>query len=156
LPFTYMRTQYLHHIHPLISFPHLLLPPTGINLQGRTYSTILFSNFSKKRKKKWQFCLSKIATEEISLWHFHAYMYYSLIWFISSIFLLFYFSPFLMGVSTSLNILYLFLYREYINHIHLNFLLLPSLLLCDLPLAWPAFHNILVFVLELLHLANFT
>jgi hypothetical protein len=41
----------------------------------------------------------------------------------------FYLSPLLMVVSTSLKILYSFLYREYINHIHLlYFLLLPSLL----------------------------
>jgi hypothetical protein len=51
---------------------------------------------------------------------------------------LFYFSslypsPFLMVVSASLRILYSFLYREYINHIHLlNFLLLPKP-----PCMWP-------------------
>jgi hypothetical protein len=39
----------------------------------------------------------------------------------------FYLSPFLMVVSTGLKILYSFLYREYIKHIHLlNFRLLPS------------------------------
>jgi hypothetical protein len=38
-----------------------------------------------------------------------------------------YISPFLRAVSTGLKILYSFLYRKYINHIHLpNFLLLPS------------------------------
>jgi hypothetical protein len=47
-------------------------------------------------------------------------------WLISFIFLHFYLGPFLMVVSTGLRILYLFLYREYINNIHLlNFLLLP-------------------------------
>jgi hypothetical protein len=33
--------------------------------------------FKKKRKrKKWHFCLFKIATEGVSLWHLHIYMYY--------------------------------------------------------------------------------
>jgi hypothetical protein len=52
------------------------------------------------------------------LWHFHVYMYYNSNWFISSISFL----------SSGLKILYSFLYRKYINHVHLlNFLLLPSL-----------------------------
>jgi hypothetical protein len=53
-------------------------------------------------------------------------VYYTLIWFISSIFFSLYLSPFLMVISTDLKILYLFLYREFINYIHLNFLLLLS------------------------------
>jgi hypothetical protein len=47
----------------------------------------------------------------------------------------FYCSPFLMVVSTSLEIIYLFLYSEYINYIHLNFHLFPPPLMCDLLLA---------------------
>jgi hypothetical protein len=39
--------------------------------------------------------LFKIATQGVSLWHFHEYMYYSLIWFISSTFLLSSLVPFL-------------------------------------------------------------
>jgi hypothetical protein len=40
----------------------------------------------------------------------------------------FYLSPLLRAISTGLKILDSFLYRKYINHIHLlNFLLLPSL-----------------------------
>jgi hypothetical protein len=57
----------------------------------------------------------------------------------------FYHSPFLMVVSTGLKILHSLLYREYINHIHL-FFLLPSLIY-DLLFTWPVLHNIAVFVL---------
>jgi hypothetical protein len=40
----------------------------------------------------------------------------------------FYLSPLFMVISTGLKILYSFLYRKYITHIHLfNFILLPSL-----------------------------
>jgi hypothetical protein len=62
------------------------------------------------------------------LWHFHMFMYYNPNWFISSFFPPFYHSSLLRVISTGLKILYLFLYRKYINHIHLlNFLLLFSL-----------------------------
>jgi hypothetical protein len=54
-----------------------------------------------------------------------------------------------MVVLASLKILYLFLYREYINHIHLNFFLLLPSNMCDHPLAWLVFHNIPLFVLGL-------
>jgi hypothetical protein len=80
------------------------------------------------------FLLFKIDIQGVSLWHFHVYMYDSQIWFISSIFSFFYLSPFLMVVSMDLKILYSFLYRKYINHIHLlNVLLLPPHPICDLP-----------------------
>jgi hypothetical protein len=47
-------------------------------------------------------------------------------------------------------ILYSFLNRKYITHIHLlNFLLYPPPLTCDLPSACPVFHNIPVFVDDL-------
>jgi hypothetical protein len=39
--------------------------------------------------------LFKIATQGVSLWHFHVNMYYNLNWFISSIFLLSTLVPFL-------------------------------------------------------------
>jgi hypothetical protein len=67
--------------------------------------------------------LFKIATQAVSLWYFHVYMFH-LLYFSS-----FYLSPFLMVVSFSLKILCSFLYRKYNNHVHpLNFLLLSSLL----------------------------
>jgi hypothetical protein len=72
--------------------------------------------------------LLKIATQGVSLWH---YIYIYIIYiYIINIYILypdfvhllyfysFYLSPFLMVVSTGLKILYLFLCREYINHIH--------------------------------------
>jgi hypothetical protein len=71
-PFTYMYTQYLYHIHLPTPFPHLLPTPTGTNTTDRTCSALLFSNFAKE--KKWHFCLFKIATQGISLWHFHVYI----------------------------------------------------------------------------------
>jgi hypothetical protein len=51
-PFTYMCTQYLHHIH-LPPFPHFFHTPTGTNLpsfQGKTFSALLFSDFVKEKK----------------------------------------------------------------------------------------------------------
>jgi hypothetical protein len=85
-PFTYMCTQYLRHIHPPTLFPHilplLLVPPSP----GRTWPSLLFSNFVKE--KKWHFCLFNIATQGVFLWHFHVDMYYNLYWFTFSIFLL--------------------------------------------------------------------
>jgi hypothetical protein len=73
--------------------------------------------------KKRDFFLFTIVIQGISLRHFHAqaelvHLYFSL----------FYFIPYIMVISTSLKILYSFLYRRYINHIHLlNLFLLPSL-----------------------------
>jgi hypothetical protein len=67
-------------------------------------------------------------TQGVSLWCFHVYIYIitplAQLFYFSS----FYLSPFLMVVSTGLKILCSFLYRKYVNHVHLcNFLLLPSL-----------------------------
>jgi hypothetical protein len=84
-------TQCLHNIHPPTPFPHLL--STVLTLPGRTCSTLLFSGFVKE-KEKVTFVL-KIATQGVSLRHFHEYMYYSLNWFIFSIFLLSTLVPFL-------------------------------------------------------------
>jgi hypothetical protein len=107
---------------------------------------LLFSDFMKENN--WHFCLFKIATQGVSSWHFHVELYYNTNWFISSIFILNTFRPFLMVISTSFKILYSFLYREYINHIHLlASFFYPSPLLCYHPLAWPIFHNIAIFVL---------
>jgi hypothetical protein len=129
-------------LYPFPTFcPLPLVPPTP----GRTCSALSFSDFVKERKR--QFCLFKIAAQGVSLWHFHVYMFFTLGWFISSIFSSFYLSPFLMVVSTGLKILYSFLYRVH-NHIHLlNFLLLPSPS-CP-PISITCFHNIAVFVLVL-------
>jgi hypothetical protein len=53
--FTYMCTQYLHHIHPPIPISHFLPSPTGINPHpppGRTCSDFLFFDFVKEKKEK--------------------------------------------------------------------------------------------------------
>jgi hypothetical protein len=48
-----------------------------------------FCRRKKNKRKKWHFCLFKIkiATQGVSLWQFHVYMYYNPSWFISCIFL---------------------------------------------------------------------
>jgi hypothetical protein len=68
------------------------------------------------------FCLFKITTERISLWHF---MHMWIITWLGSSILFFYLSPLLMVISSVLKILHSFFCRKYINHIHLpNFFLL--------------------------------
>jgi hypothetical protein len=68
-PFTFMCTQYLYYIHSPTPFPCILpLPLVPIR---QAESVLQFC----KRKKKWHFCLLKIATQGISLWHFHVCMY---------------------------------------------------------------------------------
>jgi hypothetical protein len=52
-----------------------------------------------KRRKKWYFCFFKIATQGVSLWHIHVYMYHSPIWLIC-IFLLSTSVPFLLSFQT--------------------------------------------------------
>jgi hypothetical protein len=159
--FICMCTQYLHHTHLLTSFlpPHWCqpLPPQAGPVPP---SCSPFCN-----RKKIPFFLFKIATQRFSLWHFHIYMYYIHLYFSS-----FYLRPFLMLISAMLKILYSFLYKDYINHIHLlNFLLLCSPSHMWLLLVWLVFHNITVVVLGiyftnerkyenfgLLNLANFT
>jgi hypothetical protein len=112
-PFTYMCTQYLHHIHPLTPFPHLLLlPPLPTPPRQDLFHPPVIQFFMrKKRRKKMTFLLVS---------HTGSFL---LAQFGSSPLFFFYLSPFLMVVSTSLKILYSFLHRKYINHIHL---LLPS------------------------------
>jgi hypothetical protein len=120
-----MCTEYLQHIHSLPPFPHILtlsLVPTPP--PNRTYLAFLSSVYVKR---KLAFCLFKIAMQEVSMWHFHVYMYYNPNCFIPSVFLLSTLIPFLW-ISAGLKILYSFFYRKYINHTHLhNFLFLPSL-----------------------------
>jgi hypothetical protein len=100
-----------------------------VGLQNLFCPPVLWFCRRKRRKeKKWHFCLLeiKVATLGVSLWYFHVYMYYNPNWFISC-FSSFYLGPFLMVVLAGLRFFYSFLYREYINHIHLlSFLLLPS------------------------------
>jgi hypothetical protein len=70
-------------------------PPLVPYHPDKTCFTILFSDFVwEKKKKKMPFLVNK-ATQGVSLWHFHVYMYYSPIWFISSVFLISVLVPFL-------------------------------------------------------------
>jgi hypothetical protein len=74
---------YMHVYTECIQYSpsHALSPshssPTGTNPPGRTCFALLFSDFV--REKKWHFCLFKIATQGVSLWHFHVYMHCTLI-----------------------------------------------------------------------------
>jgi hypothetical protein len=77
-PFTCMYTQYLHHIQPPSPF-HRLLPTLTITKPShpKTEPVPPFCSpilYTRKRKKKWHFCLFKIATQEVSLWLFHVYV----------------------------------------------------------------------------------
>jgi hypothetical protein len=62
-PFTYMCIQYLHYIHPPMLFPYILPLPL-VPTPRWTCVALLFSVFVKK--KKWQFCLFKIAICDIN------------------------------------------------------------------------------------------
>jgi hypothetical protein len=75
---------YFHHIHLLTPFPYIFSSANHNYPQDSTWFTFLFSAFVKQL----QFCLFKIATQDILLWHFHVYMNYILNWFIPSSFLL--------------------------------------------------------------------
>jgi hypothetical protein len=85
------------HIFALYSpsYSLSLTPPSPISTNpappGRTCSAILYSNFVKEKRKQktWHFSLFelKIATQGISLWYFHVYMYYNPNWLISTDFL---------------------------------------------------------------------
>jgi hypothetical protein len=170
-----MCTQYLHHIHLSTPCPHLLLTPICTNLsplppwprEDLFHSPVL--QFCK-RKKKLHFYLFKIATQGVSLWYFHVYMYHSPSWFFSIFLLFFYLCSFLIGVSTGLR----FYIHSYLESISTRFTFLTSFfypppLICNLSLVWTVFHNIVAFSLDLystyerkhttfglLHLSNFT
>jgi hypothetical protein len=75
--FTYMCTQYLYRTHPCSPFPHLLPSLTGTNPPRQDLYHPPSLHFVKE--KNWHFCLFKIATQGVSLWHFHVCMYYSLV-----------------------------------------------------------------------------
>jgi hypothetical protein len=51
--FTCMCTHFLHYSHPPTPCLYHLPPPTGLTLPlGRTYSTLLFSNFAEEKREK--------------------------------------------------------------------------------------------------------
>jgi hypothetical protein len=116
---------HVYTIFALYSPSHTLSPPlpTSTNLPGMICSALLFKDYIKKKP---HFCLFKIATQGVSLWHFHDtcvitqpvhFLYFSS----------FYLSPLLIVALKGLKILYSFFCREYNNHIQLlSFLLFPS------------------------------
>jgi hypothetical protein len=106
----------LLHIHPPTPFLHIL--PLSLLPTLQIGPLLQFC----RRKIKWHSCFFKIGSFPCDV-----SMYIHIIPWISSSPLFFsYLSPLLMVVSTGLKILYLFLYRKYINCIYLlNFLLLP-------------------------------
>jgi hypothetical protein len=113
-----------HALSLLPSPSHWYQPP------GRTYSVfcppILW--FCIWKKKKQHFCLLRIVTQRVSLWHFHIYVYIYI--YITLLVHFLYFSFFYLkspnyGGSAGFKILYSFSYSEYMNPIHLlNILLL--------------------------------
>jgi hypothetical protein len=55
--------------------------------------------------------LFKIATQGVSMWHFHVYPYYSLIWFISSVLFLSIVVPFSGGFKWFKSSIFILVYR---------------------------------------------
>jgi hypothetical protein len=77
--------------------------------------------------------------QEISLWHFMYVLYPELVHPLHCS--PFYLSPILMVISSGLNVLFSFLYRKCINHIHLlYFFIYASPPITALLLAWPILH----------------
>jgi hypothetical protein len=80
-----MYTHFLHCIHPPTPFTRHLSTPPGASpppTLGRTCSALLFTNFVEEEREKikwkiWHFSLFeiKVATQEVSVWYFHLYMY---------------------------------------------------------------------------------
>jgi hypothetical protein len=153
-----MYTKYLHHIHPPMFFHPL--PPSMVPTPTQTYTHIprqdLFHSPGLRfcKRKKMTFLLVYISKNQ----------------FISFIFLLSVLVPFLWCFQH----IWKFCVHSYIENMSTTFTFLtsffyPPSLICDLPLTWPVFHNIAVFVLGLystykrkdvtvglLSLANFT
>jgi hypothetical protein len=100
-------THYLYYIHPPTPFSHLLPLPISTNLSRQYLFCPPVVCFKKKKKR--HFCLFKVATNGVSLWHFHVYMYYNPNWFFSIFFFLPDFPSY--GSLTDLKIIYSFFYR---------------------------------------------
>jgi hypothetical protein len=146
-PFTYICTQYLHHIHPP-PFPNLLHHPTGTNSPRQDMFQPPVDWFCVRKEEKNDIFgylreLHRVLPCGISTF------ICIIAWFgLSPLFFFFYLSHFLTMFSTYLKILNSFLYRQYINHFYLfNFLLLPSPSHMWLPSVWSIFHRIAIFIL---------
>jgi hypothetical protein len=121
---------WVHNISVMFTCLCPLLPPFPNHWSqssDRTCFTFLPSVFLKK-----DFCLFMMIIQGVSLWHFHICVFCECALYPSFVHPLhyspFYHSPLPIVVSTGWNFLYSYLYRKYINHIHLLFFLhLPSL-----------------------------
>jgi hypothetical protein len=104
-----MCTRYLH-LHPPTPFPHIL--PFSHWYQPLQTGPVLSS------------CSMILVVQDCYPGSFFVILpcihYYNLNWFISSYLSPFYLHPLLMVISIGLKILYSFMYRNYINHIHLR------------------------------------
>jgi hypothetical protein len=138
-PFTYMCTQYLHHIHPPTPFLHISpFPLVPTPPPGRTCSAPILW-LCKRKEKNDIFCLFKILHREF---YCDTSMDICIIAQIGPTPLFFFFLPQSLsyGGFSYFKFLYSFLCREYISHINLlNFLLLPSLSHMWLPLSITCF-----------------
>jgi hypothetical protein len=135
--FTYMCARFLYYIHfptpfTATSSSHWYQPYPG---QDLFCPPVLL--FSKRKRKKWHFCLCemKIATQGISLWYFHVYIHYYPNCFISSFFLLSTLLPFFMVVSVSLRSQFIYSSIEWISIIFIFFVAFfyPTPLIYDFP-----------------------
>jgi hypothetical protein len=89
----------LHCTISLFSYLSLALSLSLYQPPERICLTFLSSIFEKRH-----FCLFRVSLQEVSLWHFHVYMYYIRIGHALH-FSPFYLSPILMAISTGLKIL---------------------------------------------------
>jgi hypothetical protein len=73
--FTYTCTEYLHHIHLPIPFPHLLPPPTAANYPRLDLfcPPVLWFCVKKEDKNDIFGCLRWLH-REFSLWHFNVHI----------------------------------------------------------------------------------
>jgi hypothetical protein len=75
-------TQHLHYIHLPIPFSHFL---SLFHLYQPPRQNLFHPPLLRIYKSKTMTFLFKIATQGVSLWHFHVYVYYQPSWFIFSI-----------------------------------------------------------------------
>jgi hypothetical protein len=145
---TYICIQYLNHIHPPTPFPPntpLWLVPPPPPLQDIFHPPVL--GFCRRKKKRnGIFACLRYLHREFSC---GISVYYNTNCFIYFIFLHITLVPFLWWIQPVLTFYIHSCIETTIDHIRLNFLLLPYPSLCDFPLLWPVFHSIAIFVLGL-------
>jgi hypothetical protein len=85
-------TVFMSYSHSYTLSPHF---PHSHWYQSTRQDLLCLSVLLFCKRKEWHFCLFKIVTQGVSLWHSHEYIYYDANWFISSVFLLSTLVPFL-------------------------------------------------------------